>query len=147
MTDSKYIHNSHNVSNLVYHFVCPTKYRRVAVTDEVDGSMKQICEGIELRYGWIVFLEIGADKDHVHFLIQSTPKYSPKKIITTVKSIIARRIFAEHPEVKKQLWGGEFWSDGYFVASVGKDRSEKAVRNYVRNQGKQDEYIQLMFKL
>lgn len=147
MTDSKYIHNSHNVSNLVYHFVCPTKYRRVAVTDEVDGSMKQICEGIELRYGWIVFLEIGADKDHVHFLIQSTPKYSPTKIITTVKSIIARRIFAEHPEVKKQLWGGEFWSDGYFVASVGKDRSEKAVRNYVRNQGKQDEYIQLMFKL
>lgn len=117
------------------------------MTDEVDGSMKQICEGIELRYGWIVFLEIGADKDHVHFLIQSTPKYSPTKIITTVKSIIARRIFAEHPEVKKQLWGGEFWSDGYFVASVGKDRSEKAVRNYVRNQGKQDEYIQLMFKL
>lgn len=147
MTDSRYIHSSHNVSNLVYHFVCPTKYRRIVITDEVDESMKQTCEGIELRYDWIMFLEIGADKDHVHFLIQSTPNYSPAKIITTVKSLVAKRMFAEHPEVKKQLWGGEFWSDGYFVASVGKDRSEKAVSNYVRNQGKQDEYIQLMFKL
>lgn len=147
MTDSKYVHNSHNVSNLVYHFVCPTKYRRVVITENVDRSMKQTCEGIELRYDWIVFLEVGADKDHVHFLIQSTPNYSPAKIITTVKSIIVKRMFAEHPEVKKQLWGGQFWSDGYFVASVGKNRSEEVIRNYVKNQGKQDEYEQLIIKL
>ena len=147
MTDSKYVHNSHNASNLVYHFVCPTKYRRVVITENVDRSMKQTCEGIELRYDWIVFLEVGADKDHVHFLIQSTPNYSPAKIITTVKSIIAKRMFAEHPEVKKQLWGGQFWSDGYFVASVGKNRSEEVIRNYVKNQGKQDEYEQLIIKL
>ena len=67
MTDSKYIYSSHNVSNLVYHFVCPTKYRRVIITEEVDKSMKQTCEGIELRYDWIKFLEVGADKDHVHW--------------------------------------------------------------------------------
>ena len=147
MTDSKYVHNSHNVSNPVYHFVCPTKYRRVVITENVDRSMKQTCEGIELRYDWIVFLEVGVDKDHVHFLIQSTPNYSPAKIITTVKSIIAKRMFAEHPEVKKQLWGGQFWSDGYFVASVGKNRSEEIIRNYIKNQGKQDEYEQLIIKL
>lgn len=92
-------------------------------------------------------MEVGADKDHVHFLIQSTPNYSPAKIITTVKSIIAKRMFAEHPEVKKQPWGGQFWSDGYFVASVGKNRSEEVIRNYVKNQGKQDEYEQLIIKL
>ena len=147
MTDSKYIHSSHNVSNLVYHFVCPTKYRRVVITEEVDESLKQTCEGIELRYDWLKFLEVGADKDHVHFLIQSTPNYSPSKIISTVKSITAKRMFAEHPEVKKELWGGEFWSDGYFVASVGKSKSEDAVREYVKRQGKQDEYEQLMLKL
>ena len=147
MTDSKYVHNSHNVSNLVYHFVCPTKYRRVVITESVDRSMKQTCDGIELRYDWIVFLEVGADKDHVHFLIQSTPNYSPAKIITTVKSTIAKCMFAEHPEVKKQLWGGQFWNDGYFVASVGKNRSEEVIRNYVKNQGKQDEYEQLIIKL
>ena len=94
MSDSIYIHNSHNVSNLVYHFVCPTKYRRIVITENVDKSLKQICEGIELRYDWITFLEIGADKDHVHFLVQSTPDYSPTKIIGTIKSITAKRIFA-----------------------------------------------------
>lgn len=119
MPDSIYIHNSHNVSNLVYHFVCPTKYRRVVITETVDESLKQICEGIELRYDWITFLEIGADKDRVHFLVQSAPDYSPTKIITTIKSITAKRIFAEHPEVKKLLWGGNFWSSDFFASSVG----------------------------
>lgn len=147
MSNSQYIHNSHNVSNLVYHFVCPTKYRRVVITKGVDECVKQTCAGIELRYDWIQFLEIGADKDHIHFLIQSTPNYSPSQIIKTVKSITARRVFAEHPEVKKQLWGGQFWSDGYFVATVGNGRNENTIRNYVKNQGKQDEYEQLSMKL
>ena len=142
MPDSIYIHNSHHVSNLVYHFVCPTKYRRVVITETVDESLKQICEGIELR-----FLEIGADKDRVHFLVQSAPDYSPTKIITTIKSITAKRIFAEHPEVKKQLWGGSFWSGGFFVSSVGRNVSEQAIKEYVKNQGKQDSYEQILLKL
>lgn len=96
MAESKLFHASHNVSNLVYHFVCPAKYRRIVFTEEVDKSLVQICAGIELRYEWIKFLEIGADKDHVHFLIQSTPTHSASEIIKVVKSITARRIFAEH---------------------------------------------------
>lgn len=75
------------------------------------------------------------DKDHVHFLIQSTPNYSPTKIIKTVKSITARQIFAECPEVKKKLWGGEFWTDGYFVGTVGKNQNEEVIQEYVKNQG------------
>ena len=71
MSTSSYKHASHNVSNLVHHFVCPTKYRRVVTDESIDEAIKQICVGIELRYEWISFLEIGTDKDHVHFLIQS----------------------------------------------------------------------------
>ena len=145
MSESRYLHASHNTSNLVYHFVCPAKYRRIIFTDEVDKTLVQICEGIEARYDWIRFLEIGADKNHVHFLIQSTPMHSPSNIIKVVKSITARRIFAEHPEVKKALWGGELWSDGYFVGTVSKNTNEDTIAEYVRNQGKQDygEYKQL----
>ncbi len=62
--------------------------------------------GIELIYVWISFLEIGTDKDYVHFLIQSVPSKSPQEIIRVVKSITVKRVFAEHPEVKKKLWGG-----------------------------------------
>ena len=147
MEQSNYWHLSHNVSNLVYHFVCPAKYRRVVLDGSVEESLRQICEGIELRYEWIEFLEIGVDKDHVHFLIQSTPDHSPSEIIRTVKSLTARRIFAEHPEVKKKLWGGEFWTDGYFVSTVGRNTTESIIREYVKNQGTQDSYKQLYFKI
>ena len=148
MRESSFIHLSHNVSNLVYHFVFPAKYRRVVITEGVDACIKQTCEGIMLRYEWIEFLEIGTDQDHVHFLIQSTPDHSPSEIARVVKSITARRVFAEHPEVKKQLWGGEFWSDGYFVSTVGKYTNESVIRQYVKNQGgTQDSYKQLYFKM
>ena len=147
MKESSFIHLSHNVSNLVYHFVFPAKYRRIVVTEGVDACIKQTCEGIELRYEWIEFLEIGTDRDHVHFLIQSTPDHSPSEIARVVKSVTARRVFAEHPEVKKQLWGGEFWSDGYFVSSVGKYTNESVIREYVKQQGTQDSYKQLYWKM
>ena len=136
---SEYIHKSHNVSVLMYHFVCPAKYRRVVFSEEVDRTLKEICEEISKRYE-IIFLEIGTDKDHVHFLVQSIPTYSPTKIITTIKSITAREIFAKHPEVKKKLWGGEFWSDGYFISTVSKHGNENVISEYVKNQGTEKQY-------
>ena len=75
---SETIRKSHNVSVLMYHFVCPAKYRRVVIDEDVDRVIKETCEGIQERYE-IRFLEEGTDKDHVHFLIQSVPTYSPKK--------------------------------------------------------------------
>jgi len=144
LEDSKYLYLSHNASNLVYHIVCPAKYRRIVIDEDVDDKIRQICIGIEMRYDYIKFLEIGTDGDHVHFLVQSTPTHSPSEIVKIIKSITARKIFAECPQVKKALWGGEFWTDGYFVATVGKNQNESVIREYVKNQGKQDaEYKQL----
>ena len=114
---SEYIHKSHNVSVLLYHFVCPAKYRRIVFSPDVDESLKRICIEISKRYD-IVFIEIGTDQDHVHFLIQSVPVESPTKIIRIVKSITAKEIFKKHPEVKQKLWGGEFWSKGFYVNTV-----------------------------
>ena len=147
MGESQYWIESQNVSNLVYHFVCPAKYRRLIFTEPVEEALVQICEGISERYDWIKFLEIGVDNDHVHYLIQSTPNHSPAEIIRTVKSITARRIFAEHPEVKKQLWGGELWTDGYFASTVGKNTNEDLIAKYVREQGKPDCGVYVQLKL
>lgn len=136
---SQYIHKSHNVSVLLYHFVCPAKYRRIVFSINVEQSLKEICLEISKRYD-IVFIEIGADQDHVHFLIQSVPMESPTKIIRTVKSITAKEIFKRHPEVKQKLWGGEFWSKGFYVNTVGKHGDENTIQNYVKSQGKEKEY-------
>ena len=136
---SLYLHKSHNVSVLLYHLVCPAKYRSVVFSKEVDQELKNICLEISKRYS-IYFLEIGTDNDHAHFLIQSVPTYSPTQIARIVKSITAREIFRRRPEVKEQLWRGEFWSNGYFINTVGKHQSETAISRYVKNQGKQEEY-------
>ena len=124
----------------MYHLVFPAKYRRAVFDNEVDEELKRVCLEIEKRYE-IKFLEIGTDKDHVHFLIQSVPTYSVTKLVTLIKSLTAREIFKRCPQVKKKLWGGEFWSDGYFASTVGKYGNEDMITNYVKNQGKQ--YIKI----
>ena len=139
---SKLIRKSHNVSILIYHIVCPAKYRRVVFNAEVDKELKAVCLEIAKRYE-MIFLEIGTDQDHVHFLVQSVPTYSPTKIVRIIKSITGREIFSRVPQVKKQLWGGEFWSDGYFITSVGQHASEMVIREYVKKQGQDEHYHQL----
>ena len=131
---SRYVHKSHNVSVLLYHVVCPAKYRRVVFTPPVDQCLKEVCIEISKRYE-MTFVEIGTDQDHVHFLVQSVPMYSPKEIVQVIKSITAREIFRQCPEVKEKLWGGEFWSDGYFVSTVGQHGNEESIKRYIKLQG------------
>ena len=128
------VHSPHHVSVLMYHFVFPTKYRRVVIDDHVDEVIRDRCIEIEKRYP-MRFLEIGTDKDHIHLLIQSVPKYSPTQIVQIVKSLTAKEVFAQCPQVKKKLWGGEFWSDGFYVATVSEHGNERVIANYVKNQG------------
>ncbi len=102
---------------------------------EGSSTFKDVCLQIEERYE-IHFLEIGLDENHVHFLIQSVPMNAPKKIIGAVKSITAKEIFRLHPEVKQMLWGGRFWTSGYYVNTVGQYASEEVIKKYIQNQGK-----------
>ena len=133
--EDRHINKSHNKSLLLYHIVCPAKYRRKVFSKDVEKTLKKVCKGISQRYE-IHFIEIGADEDHVHFLVQSVPMYSPKKIVNTVKSITAIQIFKLHPEVKTILWGGKLWTSGYYVNTVGQYGSADVIKKYVQNQGK-----------
>ena len=105
---SIYVHKSHNVSVLLYHLVFTAKYRRAVLDSRVDV--------------WIV-----SDSGHIHFLVQSVPKLSVTKLVTMIKSLTSRGVFVECPWVKKQLWGGEFWSDGYFASTVSKHGDESTM--------------------
>lgn len=146
---TEHILKSHNKSLLMYQLVCPVKYRRAVFTTEVEETLKNICIGIEKRYE-IYFIEIGADNDHIHFFLQSVPTYSPTNIANRVKGITAREIFKQHPEIKKNvLWGGHFWTSGYYINTVGKFANEEMMRNYIKNQGipkyQQKYYKQIYF--
>ena len=87
-----HIYKQHNKTLLLYHLVFPAKYRKDVFTDEVQESLKTICAGISLRYE-IIFLEIGMEENHVHFLVQSVPGMSVTRIVTMIKSLTAREIF------------------------------------------------------
>ena len=127
------IKRSHSASELVYHLVCPVKYRRKIFTDTNEETLKEICLELEKRYD-LKFLEIGIDKDHVHFLVQSIPNMSPSDIANTVKGNIAIQFFKKHEEVKRFLWGGSLWTAGYYINTVG-SASMNIIKNYVKNQG------------
>jgi len=120
--------------------VCPAKYRREVFTEEAAETLKEVCIGIGERYE-IHFVEIGVDEDHVHFLVQSVPVMSPRYIVQTIKGITGREIFKEHPEVKKLLWGGHFWTSGYYVNTVGRYGNEDVIAKYVKSQGRQHQQI------
>jgi REP element-mobilizing transposase RayT len=107
----------------------------MVITEEVDRVLREICLGIEARYE-IKFLEIGTEEDHVHFLVQTVPRYSPSELVRIIKSITARKVFERCPEVKSVLWGGEFWTRGYYIGTVGEHGDEQVIRTYVENQGR-----------
>ena len=135
------ISKSHNVSVLLYHLVCPAKYRRKIFSEEVSKSLLSMCFEITIKYE-IEFIEIGCDNDHIHFLIQRMPRMSPSEIVRCriVKTITARELYRLHPEVKTMLWGGNIWTSGYYINTVGKYGTEEVIRKYVENQGREREY-------
>lgn len=125
---SNHVIKRHNKTLLLYHIVCPLKYRKSVITGEIGESLKQICLKISERYE-IQFLEIGYEPDHVHFLTQSVPSMNLLEIVRTIKNIIAKQLFIQHPEIEAKLWGGNFWTSGYYANTVGQYSNEEVRLN------------------
>jgi len=125
----------HNAYTAHYHIVFPVKYRKSLLTDEIPLAIKAIAQEISLRYD-IDFEKIGTDLNHIHLLVSFPPKYSGSQVVRMFKSITARELFKKFPALKKELWGGEFWSDGFYMATVGERGNWQVVEKYVANQGK-----------
>ena len=123
----------HAVYDLKYHIVWIPKYRRMILKGLVAESLKRIFYGIAERYEMeIDTLEVMSD--HVHVFLIAPPKYSPSHVVQILKSISARELFSRHPELREELWGGELWSDGYFVRSVGDEVTADVIRRYIKLQ-------------
>jgi REP element-mobilizing transposase RayT len=109
----------------------------VAINEDVDKTLKEVCEGIGGRHE-IRFVEIGAEGDHAYFLVQSAPSYSPTKIVATIKSVIAKKIFERRPDVKKRLWAGEFWTGGHFASTASKHGNGYVITSRARSRGTEE---------
>ena len=125
----------HNVYDTHYHIVFSVKYRRALLTNEIPLAIKEIALEIGERYD-MDFEKIGTDLNHIHVLISFPPKYGGSDVVRIFKSITTKQLFLRFPMLKKELWGGEFWSDGFYIATISERGNGKTVENYVANQGK-----------
>ena len=136
----------HNAYDTHYHIVFSIKYRKALLTNDIPLAITQIAEEIARRYD-IEFENIGYDRDHIHILANFAPKYSGSQVVRIFKSITARELFKQFPLLKKDLWGGEFWSDGFYFATVSERGDWKTVERYVANQGKTSDVPQQLLLL
>jgi len=134
MSDEKVHKGYHCAWQIHYHIVFPVKYRKATLDTEVTNIIMETAEAITERYA-IELEAVGTDKDHIHLLCSAHPKVAPGRIVQIFKSITAREIFRRKPTVKRELWGGEFWADGYYVATVGERANWETVEKYVQKQG------------
>ena len=132
----------HAVYDLKYHFVWAPKYRKKLLTGDVVPFLKQVFNRIATEYGWEIE-EMALQPDHVHVFLHAPPKYAPAKIVQVLKSISAREVFRQFPQLRRQLWAGAFWNDGYFVRSVGDQVTADIIKKYIRYQTDNDEPKQL----
>lgn len=146
-TEEEIWHWYHSVSEPYYHIQLTVKYRKALMTGETEKIILEITKGIKERYA-IEVSHVGFDKNHVHILCKFLPKYSGGQVIRLIKSITAREIFKRVPEIKRSLWGGEFWTDGYYFATVSGRGDRGVIEKYIEQQGRAEDKGQLkLFEL
>ena len=132
----------HAVYDLKYHLVWIPKYRKDVLSREVSEYLKEVFRQISEEYEFSIdTMEVM--EDHVHIFLEVPPRYSPAQAAQILKSVSAREVFKKFPKLRKQLWAGELWSDGYFVRSVGDKVTADIIRKYIEYQIHEEISLQL----
>jgi len=127
-----------------YHMVFVIKYRKGLIDDELKTCLVNIFKGIQERY-FLEFHAIGTDEDHLHILVEAAPKYSPSRVMQICKSITAIQVFKQLPQIKEELWGGHFWSEGGHIDTVGDGYGVDEMKRYIENQGRDKNQLKLFY--
>jgi putative transposase len=122
---------SHAVYDTKYHLVWAPKYRKWLVREDIRQRAAELLREIADNFQFEIE-EMEVAKDHVHLFLNFPPRYAIAKVVGILKSISASEPFKEFPELRRQLWGGEFWEDGYFVRTVGDQVTAEVVKRYIQ---------------
>jgi len=134
----------HCTYRIRYHMVFVLKYRKSLLLSQVPLEyFKKLLENIGERY-WFKFDAIGIEGNHFHIVVGAAPRHSPSEIMGIIKSITAKMIFKRYKEIKKELWGGEFWSDGGHIDTVSEFGGLEKIKKYVKEQGREEEQLKLL---
>ena len=134
---------AHCTYRIRYHMVMCVKYRKKMLLEQSRIEfLKEIMQGLALRY-YFKFEAIGIDEDHFHVVLGAAPRYSPSQVMSIIKSWSARLIFKKYPYIKKELWGGEFWSDGGHIDTVSEYGGLDRIKKYVKEQNRDVNQLKL----
>ena len=122
---------AHAVYDTKYHLVWAPKYRKWIKREDIRDKAREIFSEVAENYGFEI-QEMRVAPDHVHIFLGFPPRYSIAQVVGMLKSISASEIFEKFPEVKKELWGGELWEDGYFVRTVGDRITADLIKRYIK---------------
>ena len=132
----------HNVSECYYHIQLTIKYRKKLFDSVIEELVLSVLSGFRKRY-YIDVHNVGFDRDHVHVLCRFLPKYSGGQVVRLIKSITSQCLFKELPLLEEELWGGEFWTDGYYISTISGRGDKKVIERYIENQGREEDVKQL----
>jgi len=130
--------SAHAVYELKYHLVWIPKYRAKILGGEVKEYLKSVFQNIAKEYDFCI-LNMAVVEDHIHVLIEAPPSYSPSELVQVLKSISARELFKKFPKMKKMMWSGKIWNEGYFVRSIGDKLTSDVIKKYIEYQKREDD--------
>jgi putative transposase len=124
---------SHDVYDTNYHLVWCPKYRKEIfeqeeIRERAEQLIREICEDYKIE---IEEMEVAIN--HIHLLVSFPPKYSIGEVVGIIKSKSARGLFRQFPRIKKRLWSGELWEDGYFARTVGDRMTRQIIDKYIKH--------------
>ena len=139
---------SHAVFDTSYHLVwCPKYRKKIFGREDIRERAEQLIHQVCAEYGFEI-LELEVSSDHVHILVSFAPKHSIGEVVRIIKSISARELFREFGSLKRQLWSGQLWEDGYFARTVGDRMTREIVEKYIKEHRKLEQGpAQLQLKL
>ena len=122
---------SHAVYDTSYHLVWCPKYRKKILEQEgITERAEQLIREVSEEYGFEI-IELEVAQEHVHVLISFPPKRSIGEVVRIIKSVTARELFRSFPSLRKRLWAGELWEDGYFARTVGDRMTREVIEKYI----------------
>ena len=123
-------HGAQTTYQIGYHIVWGVKYHKHLLNNTMKtflaNLIKEICTAYDCHY-----ICVGIAPNHARLFCGVPPKIAPAKIAQVVKSISARPLYKEFPQLRRQLWGGEVWKDGYYIGTIGEGQTETTITQYI----------------
>lgn len=126
---------SHTRWNCIYHIVFTPKYRRKEIFGKLRSNIGRILRQL-CAYKGVEIVEASACSDHIHMCVKIPPKMSVSSFMGYLKGKSSLMIFDRHANLKYKYGNRHFWSKGYYVSTVGLNKS--TIQKYIREQENDD---------